>query len=83
MPGQQRWWPGTGHATAGSATDQLQTALSRNEDLQSSISQALSNTDDTNVAAVSVEYANEQAAYEAALRAAASIVQESLLNFLQ
>jgi flagellar hook-associated protein 3 FlgL len=70
-------------ATAGSATDQLQTALSRNEDLQSSISQALSNTDDTNVAAVSVEYANEQAAYEAALRAAASIVQESLLNFLQ
>jgi flagellar hook-associated protein 3 FlgL len=70
-------------ATAGSATDQLQTALSRNEDLQTSISQALSNTDDTNVAAVSVEYANEQAAYEAALRAAASIVQESLLNFLQ
>ncbi|HTA32584.1 MAG TPA: flagellar hook-associated protein FlgL [Solirubrobacteraceae bacterium] len=70
-------------ATAGSATDQLQTALSRNEDLQGSISQALSNTDDTNVAAVSVEYANEQAAYEAALRAAASIVQESLLNFLQ
>jgi flagellar hook-associated protein 3 FlgL len=70
-------------AAAGSATDQLQTALSRNEDLQSSISQALSNTDDTNVATASIAYANEQAAYEAALRAAASIVQESLLNFLQ
>jgi flagellar hook-associated protein 3 FlgL len=70
-------------AAAGSATDQLQTALTRNEDLQSSISQALSNTDDTNVAAASIAYANEQAAYEAALRAAASIVQESLLNFLQ
>ncbi len=30
-----------------------------------------------------VQYANEQAAYEAALRASATIVQESLLNFLQ
>lgn len=70
-------------AAAGSATDQLQTALTRNEDLQTSISQALSNTDDTNVATASIAYANEQAAYEAALRAAASIVQESLLNFLQ
>ncbi|MCW3019700.1 MAG: flagellar hook-associated protein 3 [Solirubrobacterales bacterium] len=70
-------------ATAGSATDRLQTALTRNEALQSSITQALSNTDGTNIAAASVAYANEQAAYEAALRAAASIVQESLLNFLQ
>ena len=70
-------------ATAGSATDQLQAALTRNEDLQTSITEALSNTEDTNVAATSVAYANEQAAYEAALRAAATIVQESLLNFLQ
>jgi flagellar hook-associated protein 3 FlgL len=70
-------------ATAGSATDQLQTALTRNEDLQTSITEALSNIDDTNIAATSVAYANEQAAYEAALRAGATIVQESLLNFLQ
>jgi flagellar hook-associated protein 3 FlgL len=70
-------------ATAGSATDQLQTALTRNEDLQTSITEALSNTDDTNIAAASIAYANEQAAYGAALRAGATIVQESLLNFLQ
>jgi flagellar hook-associated protein 3 FlgL len=70
-------------AAAGSATDQLQAALTRNEDLQTSITEALTNTEDTNVAATSVAYANEQAAYEAALRAAATIVQESLLNFLQ
>ena len=70
-------------ATAGSATDQLQAALTRNEDLQTSITAALSNTQDTNIAAASVAYANEQAAYEAALRAGATIVQESLLNFLQ
>jgi len=69
-------------ATAGSATDQLQSALSRNEDLQTSITQSLSNTEDTNFAATSIAYANEQAAYQAALRAGATIVQESLLNFL-
>jgi flagellar hook-associated protein 3 FlgL len=70
-------------ATAGSATDQLQAALSRNEDLQTSIAGALSNTQDTNMAAASIAYANEQAAYNAALRTGATIVQESLLNFLQ
>jgi flagellar hook-associated protein 3 FlgL len=70
-------------ASAGSATDQMQTALTRNEDLQSSITGALANLDSTNVAEASIDYANEQAGYEAALRAGASIVQESLLNFLQ
>jgi flagellar hook-associated protein 3 FlgL len=70
-------------ATAGSATDQLQTALTRNEDLQTSITESLANTEDTNVATASVAYSNEQASYEAALRAGATIVQESLLNFLQ
>jgi flagellar hook-associated protein 3 FlgL len=70
-------------AVAGSATDQLQTALTRNEDLQTAITGALANLDDTNIAEASIAYANEQAAYEAALRAGATIVQESLLNFLQ
>jgi flagellar hook-associated protein 3 FlgL len=70
-------------ATAGSATDQLQTALTRNEDLQTSITGALTSVDGTNIATASITYSNEQAAYEAALRAAATIVQESLLNFLQ
>jgi flagellar hook-associated protein 3 FlgL len=70
-------------ATAGSATDQLQTAVSRIEGLQSSITAALSNTDDADIAQTSIEYSNEQAAYSAALRAGASIVQESLLQFLQ
>src|SRR5271154_3853808 len=41
-------------ATAGSAINQLQTALSRNEDLQGSISESLSNTDATNIAAASI-----------------------------
>ncbi|HLL92715.1 MAG TPA: flagellar hook-associated protein FlgL [Solirubrobacteraceae bacterium] len=70
-------------SVAGSTTDQLQTALARNEDMQTTVTESLSNTQDTNIAATSVTYANEQAAYEAALRASAKIVQESLLNFLQ
>ncbi len=70
-------------ATAGSVTDQLQTAVSRIESLQGSITESLSNTEDANIAQTSIAYANEQAAYEAALRAGASIIQESLLQFLQ
>jgi len=69
-------------ATAGSATNQLQAALSRNEDLQTAITEALANTDDTNIASTSIAYSSEQAAYQAALHAGATIVQESLLNFL-
>jgi flagellar hook-associated protein 3 FlgL len=69
-------------ATSGAVINQLHTAISRNEDLQGSISESLSNTDATNIAAASIAFSNEQAAYEAALRAGASIVQESLLNFL-
>jgi flagellar hook-associated protein 3 FlgL len=70
-------------ATVGSVTDQLQTATSRIESLQASISESLSNTEDANIAQTSIAYSNEQAAYEAALRAGASIIQESLLQFLQ
>jgi flagellar hook-associated protein 3 FlgL len=69
-------------ASAGSATDQLQMAMSRIEGLQVTISQTLSNTEDVDFAKASINYSNEQAAYDAALRAGASIVQESLLNFL-
>lgn len=69
-------------ATAGSTTDQLQSAASRIEDLQSSVTSALSSTDSVNVAEATIAYSNEQAAYDAALRAGARIVQESLLNFL-
>jgi len=66
----------------GSATNQLQTAAGRIETLQESIEKGLSSTIDTDVAKTTIEYSNQQAAYEAALRAGANIVQESLLNFL-
>jgi flagellar hook-associated protein 3 FlgL len=69
-------------ASAGSVTEQLQMASNRIEGIRNSISASLSNTQDADFAKTSIAYSNEQAAYEAALRAGASIVQESLLNFL-
>jgi flagellar hook-associated protein 3 FlgL len=70
-------------ATAGSTSNQLQVALTRIESLSSSITGALSNTQDADFAQTSIEYSNERAAYESALRAGASIVQESLMDFLR
>ena len=69
-------------AAAGASTAQLQSAVERIEALQSSVTTALSNTDSVNVAEATIAYSNEQAAYNAALRAGAKIIQESLLNFL-
>jgi flagellar hook-associated protein 3 FlgL len=70
-------------AEAGSKTDQMRTAISRVQDLQTTATEQLSNVQDANIAQVSMEFSNQQAAYDAALRAGASIVQESLLEFLQ
>ncbi len=68
--------------TTGTAIDQLRTASSRIEDLQVAITKTLSDTEDADIAKTSIAFSNQQAAYQAALRAGATIVQESLLNFL-
>ncbi len=70
-------------AETGSTTDRLQSATAQIEDLQSSVSNVLSNTLDANVAEATIAYSTEQAAYESALKASAAIIQESLLNFLK
>ncbi|HME03754.1 MAG TPA: flagellar hook-associated protein FlgL [Solirubrobacteraceae bacterium] len=69
-------------AEVGAATDQITSALNRVEDLQNTTTTQLSNIQDANFAQVSMEFSSQQAAYNAALRAGASIVQESLLEFL-
>jgi flagellar hook-associated protein 3 FlgL len=69
-------------AAVGAATDQLNLALSRIQALQTTDTEQLSNVQDANIAKVSMEYTNQHAAFEAALKAGASIVQESLLEFL-
>ncbi len=69
-------------AGAGSVTDQINIAVSRISSLQSTDTLQLSNVQDANIAKVTTEYSSEHAAFEAALKAGASIVQESLLEFL-
>jgi flagellar hook-associated protein 3 FlgL len=69
-------------AEAGAVTDQLNLAVSRVQSLQDTTTTQLSNVQDANIAKVSIEFSNEQAAFNAALKAGASIVQESLLEFL-
>jgi flagellar hook-associated protein 3 FlgL len=70
-------------AQAGGTVDQLQMAESRIEELTTSTTEALGNTQDANYAQVATEYTSDQVAYEAALKAGGSIVQMSLLEFLK
>lgn len=70
-------------AQAGGTIDQLQLAESRIEELTTSTTEALSNTQDANYAQVATEYTSDQVAYEAALKAGANVVQMSLLEFLK
>lgn len=70
-------------AQAGGAVDQLKLAESRIEELTTSTTEALSNTQDANYAQVATEYSSDQVGYEAALKAGADIVQMSLLEFLK
>ena len=60
----------------------MKLAVTRIEDLTVTTTEQLSNVQDTNFAQVAMEYSNQQAGYQAALRAGASIVQQSLLDFL-
>ena len=69
-------------AGVGANTAQITAATARIEDLRDTTTTQLSSIQDANFAQVSLEYSNQQAAYTAALRAGASIVQESLLEFL-
>jgi len=69
-------------ATVGTTTDRLQMASSRIASLQTSATDTLSNTEDADMAQTEINFSTEQAALSAALQAGASVVQESLMNFL-
>lgn len=66
----------------GATTDRLQLASTTIGNMQVADTQVLSNTQDTDMAQAEINFSTEQAAYEAALKAGANIVQESLMNFL-
>lgn len=69
-------------ADVGARTNRLAMAASRLSGLQSNTTQLLSSTEDADMAKTVTQYTTQQAAYNAALRAGANIVQSSLLDFL-
>ena len=73
---------GQAQASLGSAAGRLTLASTRLDTLQTNTTAALSDDQDANVAATYTTFSNEQAAFTAALKAGASIVQTSLMDFL-
>lgn len=69
-------------ANVGAVQNRLTLAGTRIQGLQNSDTAALSNDEDVNMAQAVTSFSNEQAAFTAALRAGASIVQSSLMDFL-
>jgi flagellar hook-associated protein 3 FlgL len=69
-------------ANVGAISNRLTLASTRIEQLQNSDTAALSNVQDADMATVAINFSTEQAAYSAALKAGANIVQSSLLDFL-
>jgi flagellar hook-associated protein 3 FlgL len=69
-------------ASNGATVNRLSLASSRIQDLQTSQTKLLSDTQDADFAKTAIDYSTEQASYNAALRASANIVQSSLLDFL-
>lgn len=69
-------------ASMGAVSNRLTLASTRIQQLQNSDTAALSNVQDADMATTAINFSTEQAAYSAALRAGANIVQSSLLDFL-
>ncbi len=69
-------------ATVGASENRLSSAASRLQQLQQAQTQQLSNVQDTDVAQAMINFSQESSVYQAALRAGASLIQPSLMNFL-
>jgi flagellar hook-associated protein 3 FlgL len=69
-------------AQVGALSDRLTTATNRLQQTEQSTTQLLSNVQDADMTQVMVKFSTQQAAYQAALRAGAQIIQPSLMDFL-
>jgi flagellar hook-associated protein 3 FlgL len=69
-------------ANVGATQNRLTLAGDRIQGLQNNDTAALSNDEDINMAQAMTAFSNEQAAFTAALKAGANIVQSSLMDFL-
>jgi len=67
----------------GARSNRLESALGRLAELEQSTVQQLSQTEDADIARTLIDLNSQTAAYQAALRAGASIVQSSLMDFLR
>jgi flagellar hook-associated protein 3 FlgL len=70
-------------AANGAKTNRLEAALGRLGQLEESVLGQLSQTEDADIAETLIDLNSQTAAYQAALRAGASIVQSSLMDFLR
>jgi len=70
-------------ARNGARTNRIESALSRLAEAEESTVKQLSQTEDADIAKTLIDFNSQQAAYQSALRAGASLVQSSLLDFLR
>jgi flagellar hook-associated protein 3 FlgL len=70
-------------ARNGSMTNRLEAATTRMSQIQEAVTKELSQTEDADIAKTIIEFNSQSAAYQASLRAGASIVQASLMDFLR
>jgi flagellar hook-associated protein 3 FlgL len=66
----------------GATSDQVTMAQTSLQSMTTSVTSELSDDEDVNYATAETDYSDEEAAFEAALKAGASIVQDSLMDFL-
>jgi flagellar hook-associated protein 3 FlgL len=69
-------------AVVGAGENRLTAATSRLQQLQDATTQQLSGVQDTDVAQAMVNFSQETAAYQAALKAGASLIQPTLMDYL-
>ena len=70
-------------ARNGAQSNRLESANTRLEQINGALTERLSNTEDADFAKTLIEFNQQNAAYQAALRAGANIVQSSLMDFLR
>jgi flagellar hook-associated protein 3 FlgL len=70
-------------ARNGAQTNRLDAASTRLDQITGTLTNQLSNTEDADIAKTLIQFNSQSAAYQAALKAGANIVQSSLMDFLR
>ena len=70
-------------ARNGAMTNRLDSATTRIDQITGALTDQLSNTEDADFAKTLIQFNSQSAAYNAALKAGANIVQSSLMDFLR